>query len=218
MRLTASIAMASALLLAATYAAAAPDPTPDDYVKELKSAAAPTGAGVCENGEERDESGACPVVDDSASTRGFTLFSGAAVKPQTTPKTSSPTVAAARDVRPAQPAVCGLLCDLKVTFKSGSTELTPESEARLRRFAAALGDASLARKRFEIAAHTDASGSPEKNRSLSQARAEVVRAFLVSHGVAASRLEARGYGAEGLAFPAVPTDPRNRRIEARVLN
>lgn len=225
MKLSASIFVAGVLAVAAPVFAAEPaGPSAKDYVKEIQTAAveapAPAANGACENGEERDASGACPVVDDSAAQRGFTLFSGSMAKPQAAaPRTA--TSAAVKDVRsgrPSQTARCGLLCDLKVNFKPGSSELTADSEAKLARFADALRDPTLARKRFEIGGHTDASGSAEKNLALSQARAESVKAFLVAHGVEAARLQARGYGAEGLAVPDQPRDPRNRRVEARVLN
>jgi outer membrane protein OmpA-like peptidoglycan-associated protein len=205
------------------FAAEPAAPSANDYVKEIQTtAAAPAAAqsGACENGEERDASGACPVVDDSSAQRGFTLFSGSMAKPQgAAPKTA--TSASVKDVRAGQSsqvAKCGLLCDLKVNFKPGSSELTPDSEVKLERFADALRDPALSHKRFEIGGHTDASGSAEKNLALSQARAESVKDFLVAHGVASSRLQARGYGAEGLLVPDQPRDPRNRRVEARVLN
>jgi outer membrane protein OmpA-like peptidoglycan-associated protein len=218
--------VAGALALSAPALAAEPAaPSANDYVKEIQTAAQATApalqTGACENGEERDASGACPIVDDSAAQRGFTLFSGSMAKPQAAaPRTT--TAGAVKDVRSAQPASqtvrCGLLCDLKVNFKPGSSDLTPDSEAKLARFADALRDPTLARRRFEIGGHTDASGSAEKNLALSQARAEAVRTFLVAHGVEGSRLQARGYGSEGLAVPDQPRDPRNRRVEARVLN
>lgn len=225
MRLSASMFVAGVLVMATPAWAAEPaGPTANDYVKEIQTvandgAAAPQ-TGACENGEERDASGACPVVDDSAAQRGFTLFSGSMAKPQgAAPRTA--TAAAVKEVKSAQPSQtvrCGLLCDLKVSFKPGSAQLTADSEAKLARFADALRDPSLARRRFEIGGHTDASGPAEKNLALSQTRAESVKAFLVAHGVEASRLQARGYGAEGLAVPDQPRDPRNRRVEARVLN
>lgn len=226
---SAAIFLAGVLAAPAVIAVAA-EPSAKDYLTEIQTAAvgpaasaAPTAA--CDNGEDRDTTGACPVVDDSTAQRGFTLFSGAMAKPRAPAVRPAParsgTAAAVRDVRPAAstPSIrCGLLCDLQISFKAGSVQLTPDSEAKLARFAEALRDPSLARKRFEIAGHTDASGSSEMNRRLSQARAESVRSFLVAHGVEASRLRARGYGAEGLAFPNQPYDPRNRRVEARVLD
>ena len=169
----------------------------------------------CADGEPRDDSGACPVVDDAPATRGFELYAGPLPAPGSQ---AAPVAKVADSGRPASGATdCGEACDLKIGFKSGSAALTRPTEARLTLFAKALVAAPLAGKRFEIAGHTDASGSPARNLALSQARAEAVVAFLGVHGVPVARLTAKGYGAEGLALPDHPLDPRNRRVEARVL-
>ena len=97
---------------------------------------------------------------------------------------------AARAVQAAQEAVEALAApgaeSPAATFISAV--LTQDSEVKLGQFAAALRDPSLVRKRFEIAGHTDASGSAEKNLSLSQARAEAVKSYLVAHGVDGARI------------------------------
>jgi outer membrane protein OmpA-like peptidoglycan-associated protein len=228
----AAILVGAMAVAGAANAAMAPRGGYPAEAKALGTAAAePPSQGGCENGESRDDTGACPVVEDGdAKSRGFTLFSGSMKKSQgpgpALTAVPMPTARAVSQVRSAAPVAmaegdtfhCGLGCDLKISFKSGSTVLTPESAAHLAKFAEALRDASMSRKRFEIAGHTDASGSPDKNLHLSQERADAVRTFLVVHGVPGTRLEAKGYGAEGLALPGQPLDPRNRRVEARALN
>ena len=112
MRSTVAGFLASVLMVAVpALSAAAAEPTAQDYVKEIQSSttgkdASPAPGAACENGEARDEAGACPDVDDSSATRGFTLFSGSMNKPQgqTAAPTAAPTptTQAARAVRPAQ--------------------------------------------------------------------------------------------------------------------
>jgi len=72
----------------------------------------------------------------------------------------------------------------------------------------------------EIQGHTDSIGSAAYNLNLSQRRADAVKAYLISQGVNASTLTAKGYGktkpissnetAEGRA--------QNRRVEFEVSN
>lgn len=107
--------------------------------------------------------------------------------------------------------------DLLISFKLGSAEITPEGKGNAKVFAQFInGD----RKdlKFEIAGHTDRSGAADRNQALSQARADAVKTYLVDQGVAADRLVAKGYGSEQLLVKADPNSPRNRRVEARVIN
>ena len=48
--------------------------------------------------------------------------------------------------------------------------------------------------RVEIQGHTDDVGDPRRNQRLSERRAEAVKQWLVSHGIAAARLTTRGLG------------------------
>jgi len=68
---------------------------------------------------------------------------------------------------------------------------------------------------IEVAGHTDSRGSDEYNMNLSQQRAEAVRNYLVSKGIAADRLSAKGYG-ESQPIAGNVTDEdrfKNRRVE-----
>ncbi|MFS8606855.1 MAG: OmpA family protein [Gammaproteobacteria bacterium] len=105
-----------------------------------------------------------------------------------------------------------------VNFEFNSATLTTEAREILLGVAEALrGEPNL---RAEIAGHTDSSGSDQYNLELSQRRAEAVRDFLVSQGIAASRLIARGYGeSQPIADNSTESGRAlNRRVEFRVLN
>ncbi len=221
-------ASAAGLALVALMVAASPGrtatPSPSSIAADAaaeakrqgpKSTPSPTGPAPCVSGEPRDETGACPVVDDTPATRGFELYSGALPPPGTRPP---PMAAADNAPAPADTPACGDLCDLKIGFRSGSSALTRPAEATLLKFAQRLATPEMADKHFEIAGHTDASGSAARNLALSQARADAVVAFLVSHGAPATRLSAKGYGSQALLLPNLPLDARNRRVEARVTN
>jgi outer membrane protein OmpA-like peptidoglycan-associated protein len=69
--------------------------------------------------------------------------------------------------------------------------------------------------RVEVQGHTDSTGSNAHNQGLSNRRAESVRAYLVSKGISASRLEAKGYGEESpIADNTTKAGKqKNRRVE-----
>ena len=73
--------------------------------------------------------------------------------------------------------------------------------------------------RVEISGHTDSTGDPKKNMTLSRQRAESVRSFLIRQGCNASLLVAKGYGA---TRPIADNDTdegkqQNRRVELQFL-
>jgi outer membrane protein OmpA-like peptidoglycan-associated protein len=104
-----------------------------------------------------------------------------------------------------------------VNFAFDESALTPESHDVLDRVALELVKPEWANVRFEVAGHTSEIGTPAYNMSLSERRAEAVRAYLVSRGVQNSRMTAKGYGE---SQPRFWTDSegygwQNRRVELR---
>jgi outer membrane protein OmpA-like peptidoglycan-associated protein len=82
-----------------------------------------------------------------------------------------------------------------VGFASGSADLLHESEGVLDAVAGVLASRTELEK-IRVEGHTDGRGGAIMNRRLSMKRAERVVAYLVAHGVAASRLDAAGFGAD----------------------
>ncbi len=104
-----------------------------------------------------------------------------------------------------------------VNFESGKAKLLPSSLGVLDAAAAVLGQ--FPEIRLEVQGHTDDQGDDGKNLALSQARAQSVVDYLVSRGVAADRLVAKGYGeaAPRVANDSKPNRATNRRVEFKRL-
>ncbi len=68
---------------------------------------------------------------------------------------------------------------------------------------------------IEVAGHTDSMGSDAYNMKLSRQRAEAVRNFLITRGVSADRLAAKGYGESQPVADNATEEGRfkNRRVE-----
>lgn len=130
------------------------------------------------------------------------------------PAESAPPVATAEPAGATQPQRASL--SLLIQFDFDSVQVRPESRQALVNLAQALQSTALASSRFAVQGHTDAKGNAEYNRKLSQRRAEAVRDFLGSQGVAAMRLQAHGLGASELANPGEPFAAENRRV--RIVN
>lgn len=103
-----------------------------------------------------------------------------------------------------------------VAFEPGSAVLHPTGLLILDEMAAAM--TKLKGCRFEVIGHTDALGSHASNVSLSLARAQAVKAYLVSKGLPADRLSTSGLGPDQPVASNANEEgrARNRRIEFRV--
>jgi len=108
--------------------------------------------------------------------------------------------------------------DFKIHFDLGSSQLQARSIPLLKELATALNSEQLRSSKFAIEGHTDKRGSVQFNRVLSEARARVVKEFLVQQGVNGGRLEASGLGFEQLFNQADPMAAENRRVRVSLVS
>lgn len=100
-----------------------------------------------------------------------------------------------------------------ITFATGRSEVRPEFFSALSGVTEVLKEFN--KTRIVVSGHTDSTGSAELNQTLSEQRAGSVKSYLVSQGVAASRVSAYGYG---FRQPVASNDTAegrqaNRRVE-----
>lgn len=104
-----------------------------------------------------------------------------------------------------------------IRFAQSKFELLPESFQELNR----LVDLLTANTQMEIQlnGHTDNQGDTTKNVILSENRVQAVQDYLVSKGIAASRLHGRGFGGRHpiASNKQEPTRKLNRRVEFEIL-
>jgi len=111
-----------------------------------------------------------------------------------------------------------------IYFDLDKWDIKPEAAAELDKLAALLNDNPEITK-IELSSHTDSIATADYNITLSQRRAESTVRYLVSKGISADRLTAKGYGeSRPVARNTNPngTDnpegrQRNRRTEFRIL-
>jgi outer membrane protein OmpA-like peptidoglycan-associated protein len=106
----------------------------------------------------------------------------------------------------------------QVQFALDSAVILPESNGLMTEIADTLiKNARISR--IEVQGHTDNTGTPEHNMVLSEQRANAVRDWLTSHGVASDRLVARGYGQDKPLVPNVTPamKAKNRRVQFIIL-
>lgn len=104
-----------------------------------------------------------------------------------------------------------------IEFNLGSAVIKPESYAVLDKI---LGQLNVADNTFvEIGGHTDNTGEPDKNMTLSEARAKSVRDYLASKDpdlLESKRVTSKGFG-ETSPLPGLdPSNGKNRRVEIKL--
>jgi outer membrane protein OmpA-like peptidoglycan-associated protein len=101
-------------------------------------------------------------------------------------------------------------------FDTDASQLKPGAYDRLRSLARTLNN--YPKSDVIIKGHTDSVGSEQYNQKLSESRADGVRTFLISEGVASPRITAIGFG-EGLPVATNTTAEgrqQNRRVEIEI--
>ena len=104
-----------------------------------------------------------------------------------------------------------------LSFETGKSTLTPESDTQLKMIVAILKCFPVAQ--VKIGGYTDNTGTEAINRKLSSERAKSTADRMVALGIEASRVAHEGYGSQYPVCPANDTDEckaANRRIDIRV--
>jgi len=101
-----------------------------------------------------------------------------------------------------------------VLFTSGKSDLLPTAQLKLNEVATALTEQDPD-STMVVEGHTDSQGKPDFNQKLSQARAQSVRDYLVSRGIASDRISAEGFGPTRTVGDNATAEGRanNRRVE-----
>jgi outer membrane protein OmpA-like peptidoglycan-associated protein len=123
------------------------------------------------------------------------------------------------DLLQARPTDRGLVLTLgDVLFVSGHSELRAGSSEHLDKLVSFLN--RYPERSAVIEGYTDSVGTESYNQALSQRRAEAVRSYLVSQGVASARLDASGKGESNPVADNGSADGRqqNRRVEVVISN
>jgi OmpA-OmpF porin, OOP family len=105
-----------------------------------------------------------------------------------------------------------------INFKTASAEILPGSFAILDRALKVLQD--FPEVNLEISGHTDSKGKADYNLGLSQRRADSVKLYFVSRGIASSRLTSVGFGKDRPIADNSTASGRatNRRTEFRLID
>jgi outer membrane protein OmpA-like peptidoglycan-associated protein len=101
-----------------------------------------------------------------------------------------------------------------VLFTSAKSDLSPGAQLKLNDVANALTKEDPVSK-MVVEGHTDSQGSASSNQDLSQRRAQAVRDYLVTRGIASDRISAQGFGSTRSVADNNSTEGRanNRRVE-----
>lgn len=107
---------------------------------------------------------------------------------------------------------------IHILFANGSSELSRENQMILDEAVETVRTRTDV-EQVEIRGHTDSRGNDQMNRQLSEARAETVKQYLITRGIPADRLVARGFSEDEPRTSNTGRIDRaqNRRVDFRAL-
>jgi len=157
--------------------------------------------------KDSDGDGVADKLDKCPNTPAGTVVDGAGCPIKVpAPVVTEKVIVTEADRKVVRDAIANLEFDL------GKATIRSKSYTTLNRVAALLVEKNFSLK---LAGHTDNTGSRELNMRLSKERAESVKAYLVSQGANASRIEATGYGPDQpiATNKTAAGRQQNRRVE-----
>lgn len=189
----------SVLLAAVAWAGTASATTP--FVYDSSGTVVRTGTGQC-------------LLNGHGPRMGFDLVETcAAISP---PPSPTPVAAAPEESEPAKP-VSTVTYGATALFDFDKSNLRPDGKNALDKLVDDINsDATI--NRVIVVGHTCSIGTPEYNQGLSERRAATVKTYLISKGIAESKIESHG---KGLTSPIASNDTRegrerNRRVEVEL--
>lgn len=107
--------------------------------------------------------------------------------------------------------------DSEILFSTNSSVITENAKQSIRELVKTIN--KYGQPNVQIQGHTDATGTAEYNKWLSDKRASSVKTFAIGLGVAAERIQTMGYG---VTKPIAPNNTpegraKNRRVEVIVI-
>ncbi len=196
--------------------------TDSDGIPDSRDRCAGTPRGVTVGSEgcalDEDGDGVPDLLDRCPNTRNGIKVDPAGCEAAVTKPSPKPATATASAIPETMAPASGAMASTVLTgvnFESGSARIKGESFGTLDDVVVQMK--SNPGMKAEIAGFTDDSGSASLNRTLSQRRAEAVMNYLISKGIPADSLTAKGYGPDQ---PLAGNDTaegkaKNRRVEFR---
>src|SRR5438552_8505801 len=138
-----------------------------------------------------------------------------APRPQPAPIAVAPLAAAPAAV-PVRARTQSITLGADASFDTGKADLKPEGQAKLGELAAKLRDVSF--DSIAVTGHTDNVGTDVANQRLSLRRANAVKQYLATHGIAGEKIKTTGRGKTSPVAENKTTQgrARNRRVEVEI--